>query len=100
MKKYVKESYLVEKILTYVYKELPPECREKMPNLKNTIIELGLKSADEVADQLGLEFWSTCWSKLSPNSFFTSNFFQIGKTAFQESKIYDLDLLPSMRREL
>jgi len=48
-----KEKLIVEKTLTYVYPKLCPECRKQF---RDTIIELGLATADDFAISMNLPF--------------------------------------------
>lgn len=48
-----KEKLIVEKTLTYIYPKLCASCRAKF---RDTIIELGLATADDFASAMNLSF--------------------------------------------
>lgn len=48
-----RDKLIVEKTLTYIYPKLCEECRKKF---RNSIIEMGLMTADDFAAAMNLSF--------------------------------------------
>ena len=53
VKHFSRDKIVVEKTLTYIYPKLCEECRKKF---RNSIIEMGLMTADDFATAMNLSF--------------------------------------------